>query len=222
MVAGRPTRGWPGNTGNTDDSTLQQADRGQAFTLEAVTAAILLLTAVGFALQMTAVTPLSASTSSQHLENQLQYTGEGALASADETGALKEAVLYWNGSTWEFHGTDDDPFFRRAAMSNEFGGILNDTFGERNIAYNVVVHYHTESGGMDSQTMVNQGEPSDHAVSASRMVALADDDRLVEPDGSPGVRINATNFYAPDAGVEAGGNRHVYNLVRVEVIAWRI
>nr|WP_267163201.1 hypothetical protein [Halovenus salina] len=84
-------------------------DRGQALTLEAVVGAILMLAAIGFALQMTAVTPLSASTSSQHIENQLQSTSEGVLDTAADTGALREAVLYWNETTGEFHG-NADPF----------------------------------------------------------------------------------------------------------------
>lgn len=206
--------------GNSGD--LASDERCQALTLEAITAAILLLSAVGFALQMTSVTPLSASTSSQHLENQLQSTGEGVLASADDQGVLTEAVLEWNASTQEFHGSGPDPFYRSGGIDSDFGRILDDAYGDRNIAYNVIIHYHTPDGGMTSQRMVHQGEPSDHAVSASRSVVLVDSDRLIEADGSRGPQINETNFYAPDAGQDASGHREQYNLLRVEVIAWRI
>jgi hypothetical protein len=202
--------------------TLSTDDRGQALTLEAITAAILLLAAVGFALEMTAVTPLSASTSSQHLENQLQSSGQGVLASTEDTGDLKEAVLYWNATDEEFHKSGPREFYRNGAPENEFGDVLERTYGERNIAFNVVIHYHTGTGELKEQVMVNQGEPSDHAVSSSHTVLLTDDDRLVESDGSPGATINGSNFYAPDAAVENGGDRELYNLVRVEVIAWRI
>lgn len=192
-------------------------------TLEAVTAAILLLTAVGFALQMTSVTPLSASTSSQHLENQLQSTGEGVLASGENTGALKDAVLYWDGDDAAFHKTDDGvSYYRRGAIPNRFGEILNESYGERNIAYNIYIYYQTKSGDEVSQRLVKQGQPSDHAVSASRTLVLTDDDRLRKPDGSLGAQLNSTNFFAPDVGVEAGGDRQYFNILRVEVIAWRI
>ena len=194
--------------------------RGQAFTLEAVTSAILLLAAIGFALQMTAVTPLSASTSSQHLENQLQATGEGVLGSTDESGALEEAVLYWNRTESEFHGATVEPYYRGGPPPNEFGDVLDETFGERNIAYNVLVHYQTENGETKTQEMVRQGQPSDHAVSASRTVELTNDHRLVEYDGSSGPAlgdIDDTEFY-----VDASSDDVHYNLVRVEVIAWRI
>lgn len=192
-------------------------------TLEAVTAAILLLTAVGFALQMTSVTPLSASTSSQHLENQLQATGEGVLASGADTGALEDALLFWNRSEDAFHNTNPGvSYYRRGSIPNRFGEFLNESYGERNIAYNIVIYYQTKSGEERRQRLVHQGQPSDHAVSASRTVVLTDDDRLVNEDGTLGAQINGTNFYAPDVGVESGGDRQYYNLLRVEVIAWRI
>jgi len=192
-------------------------DRGQALTLEAITGAILLLLAIGFALQMTAVTPLSASTSSQHLENQLESSGEGLLASTASHGELQEAVLFWNESENEFHDAGEEGYYRAGPPDNAFGEVLNRTFGDRNIAYNVVVHYHTAGGELRSQRMIYQGRPSDHAISASRTVALADSDNLTGPSGEPELRNSAT-FFAPDA----APGRPLYNLVRVEVVAWRI
>lgn len=198
-------------------------NRGQALTLEAVTAGLLLLAAVGFALQMTAVTPLSASTSSQHLENQLESTGEGLLASTAETGSLKTAVLYWNETRGFHNNTGEESYYWSGDPPNEFGAALNETYGDRNIAYNVIVHYQTADGSMERQRMVYQGEPSDHAVSASQTITLVDDDRLVDYDGSLGPELWTNNdFYAPDAGTEATDDRPLYNVVRVEVIAWRI
>lgn len=212
--------------GNRGSAFPFQGDvRSQALTLEAITAAILLLAAIGFALQMTAVTPLSASTSSQHLENQLQSTGDGVLASTDDSGALKEAVLYWNVSEGQFHEAGERSFYRSGPPNNDFGNATARTFGERNIAYNVIIHYHTPDGEMARQRMIEQGEPSDHAVSASRTIALTDDDIIVDEDGNPtGLKLGDAEgqFYAPDAGIESAGNRPLYNLVRVEVIAWRI
>ena len=194
--------------------------RGQAFTLESVTAAIVLLVAVGFALQMTAVTPLSASTSSQHLENQLQSTSEGVLASTDESGALAEAVLYWNSTEREFHDATIEPYYRGGPPPNDFGDVLDEAFGERNVAYNVLVHYQTADGSIETQEMVRQGQPSDHAVSASRTVELTKDDRLVDRDGSVNQTLGSLEedeFYIESS----SGDLH-YNLVRIEVIAWRI
>jgi hypothetical protein len=194
-------------------------DRGQALTLEGVTAAVLLLAAIGFALQVTAVTPLSPSTSSQHVENQLEATGDGMLASAADNGTLKEAILYWDPNEDEFHGSGAAPFYRSGAPPNDFGDELERSLGSRNVAYNVYVSYQTFDGTVQSQQMVSQGRPSDHAVSASHTITLVDDDRLVQSDGSPGQRVGGTSFYIPDASPTDDG---LYNFVRVEVVAWRI
>lgn len=197
-----------------EDSDPRRRDdsRGQALTLEAVTAALLLLVAVSFALQMTAVTPLSASTSSQHLENQLQKTGEGVLASSAENESLKRAVLDWNETEQAFIGADESGTFRDGPPENSFGTALDAAYGDRNIAYNIVIHYHTTDGEMREQEMVDQGEPSDHAVSSSRTLTLDIEDELA--DGTP---LPEADFFAPNLDDDS-----VYNLVRVEVVSWRI
>lgn len=183
-------------------------------------AAMLLIAGIGFALQMTAVTPLSASTSSQHLENQLQSSGKGILASAAESGELKRAVLYYNDSTEQFHGADNDGYYTTNLGANEFTRALDRVYGPRNVAYNVYVVFHTAGGETERERMVYQGRPSDHAVSASRTVTLVDNDNLTAPDGTPAATTVADTdeFYAPDA----GNGTALYNHVRVEVIAWRI
>jgi len=198
-------------------------NRGQAHTLEAVTAAFLLVASIGFALQMTAVTPLSASTSSQHLENQLRATAQGVLESSAETGALEDAVLYWNETESQFQNTSGLNYYTETPPDTAFGGALNRSFNERNVAYNVYVSYQTADGTPQRRRMIYSGEPSDHAVRASRAVTLVDDDRLIDTDGTLNRTVaNSTTFFAPDAGVESGGNRVLYNHVRVEVVAWRI
>jgi hypothetical protein len=194
------------------------SDRGQALTLEAVIASLILLTAVGFALQMTAVTPLSASTSSQHLENQLQSVGEGVLSSNAENGDLKRAVLYWKNNTAGFHDTNEDrQYYTSQEPPNGFGESLETVYGDRNIAYNVNIYYNN-SGNITTQPMVSQGEPSDNAVSASRTVTLVDSDRIREADLSQGKLVDPADFYAPDG----DNSTSYYQVLRVEVIAWRI
>lgn len=197
----------------------QSDTRGQALSLEGIVAGLILLAAVGFALQVTAVTPLSPSTSSQHVENQLYSSGEGMMDGAGANGALEEAVLYWDSDQERFHGTDLAPFYRGTAPENSFGDALDETFGA-NIAYNVFVHYETGSDSVATQRIVEQGEPSDHAISVSRTVPLFESSRLVEEDGSRGERLEDVggNFYAPNANANGG----LYNVVEVEVVAWRI
>lgn len=196
-------------------------DRGQAHTLEAAVAALLLLTSIGIALQMTAVTPLSASTSSQHLENQLQQTSKGVLASSAENGGLKQAVLYWNDSEGSFYNTTGRFYYTEDPPQNiSLGRTLNQTLDERNVAYNVYVVFQSTDGTQQRKRMIYRGEPSEHAVTASHSVTLVDDDQLRSQDGSvSGTNLSeASTFYIGDSTPSDG----FYNQVRVEVVAWRI
>jgi hypothetical protein len=194
-------------------------ERAQAHTLEAVVAGLLLLSSIIFALQMTAVTPLSASTSSQHIENQQRSVAQGALATAASQGALKESVLYWNDTAGQFHGTSDIGYYTNDPPDTAFGAILRQAFDERSISYNVYIRYQRQSGGQASKPMIYRGRPSDNAVSASRSVTLMDDDPLIRPDGTANHSVNvsaASTYPAQNVGAS------VYNVVRVEVVAWRI
>jgi len=196
--------------------TLQ---RGQVHTLEGVVAALLLVSSIVFALQMTSVTPLSASTSSQHIENQQQATAEGVLANAADSGALEEAVLFWNESADSFHDTRGERYYTGKVPPNELGDLLDRAFGSRGIAYNVwAVHQAGDGNSTQRQEIVFVGEPSDNAVKTTRTVVLTDDDRLYDETGAEtDTRVANASFYAPDV---ASGS--VYNVIRVEVVVWRI
>lgn len=191
--------------------------RGQAFTLEAFTAGIVILGGVVFALQVTAVTPLTASTSSQHIENQQQQLAGGLLDSALENESLHVALLHWNDSDGRFHKTDDDKGYYTLGgpADTTFGAMLNRTFGDRGIAFNVNVIYLRTNGGLAREEMVNSGIPSENAASARRTMTLHDDDNLTGPTNKP--ISNSTTFYAPDIATDSS----LYNVIRVEVVVWR-
>jgi hypothetical protein len=195
------------------------SDRGQAFTLEAFTASLLIIGAVLFALQVTAVTPLTASTSSQHIENQQLQVASGLLDSAVSNESLREAALYWNDSAGEFHGVNDEEghYTVGGPSGLTFGQMLNRTFRERGIAFNVNVWYVNSDGELRRERMVDFGTPSDNAVSARRSITLFDDDRLTAPDHREELS-NTDRFYAPDVAPDSG----LYNVIRVEVVAWRM
>ena len=194
-------------------------ERGQAHTLEAVIAGLLLLSSVIFAMQMTAVTPLSASTSSQHIENQQRSVTQGVLATAADQGALSTSVRYWNDTDGRFHGAPDIGFYTNEPPDTTFGRILERTLDERSISYNVYLRYRRQSGGIATRRMIYRGRPSDNAVSAARTVTLRPDDPLMEPDetANESVTVGSASRYP----VQQVGTS-VYNVVRVEVVAWRI
>ncbi|WP_336327734.1 DUF7288 family protein [Halovenus sp. HT40] len=200
--------------------------RGQAFTLEAVVAAIVLLTAVAFALQVTIVTPLSASTSSQHIEGQQRSVAQGALASAAEDGSLKEAILYRNQTARQFHNTGDQGFYTDDPPDIEFGEKLDQAFTEQGIAYNVLVRYQVGEEAIDTEEMILQGTPSDNAVSATWTISLRNDDHVINEDGSRNETTvrESDRFYIPNGPADnaKSSDNGLYNVVTVEVVAWRI
>jgi hypothetical protein len=192
-------------------------DRAQIHTLEAVVGSLLLVASIAFAMQMTAVTPLSASTSSQHIENQLQSSAEGVLSGAAAAGEIQPATLAWDPKNDSFLATSGDTFYTSQAPPNAFGDRLERAFSDRGIAYNVYVDY-SNGGGIISKRMVYRGEPSDNAVRAAKTVVLTDDDRLRDESMNPTNSLNGSNLYAPDIAGPSG----TYNVLKVEVVVWRI
>ena len=189
--------------------------RGQAHTLEAFTAAVLVVGGLIFATQATAVTPLSASTSNQHIENQQEATVEGLLAAAEENGSLAEAARYDGPEGESVEGArDEEPY--ASAPPNAFGTALTETLSSRRIAFNVEVRYRTVEGGTDVEPMVRMGEPSDNAVVATRTVGVYNSSRLTGPDDRRLGDLDAEEFYAPNL-----DDSELYNLLEVEVTVWR-
>ncbi|MFC6836124.1 DUF7288 family protein [Halomarina ordinaria] len=194
-------------------------DRGQVHTLEAIVAGVILVTGLVYALQVTAVTPLSASTSSQHIENQQAAVSEGVLAASMDDGSLEETLRSWDEDEERFHGADGREFFVNDRPDNAFGDRLGDTFEERGTAVNVVVRYE-ENDGTETQNVVYRGNPSDNAVTTTQTLTLFDGDHLYGADGEPTeTRLDETDtFYVPDDTSDS----MAYAVVTVEVTTWRM
>ncbi|GAB7091539.1 hypothetical protein JCM18237_18100 [Halorubrum luteum] len=200
-------------------------DRGQAHTLEAFVAALLLVAGLIFATQATAVTPLSASTSNQHIENQEAVGAADVLATTKERGDLKRGLLYWEDG--EFVESGDPGYY--TSMVNETHPLhapFDEAFDARRVAFNVDV-YALEGGDRERQRVVDMGEPSDNAATASVRLPLYTDDRLWESeeagDGAftgPTLGDTADHDYFASAGGEDGDI--LYTVVEVQITAWQI
>jgi len=196
-------------------------DRAQAHTLEAFAAAVLIVAGLTFALQATAVTPLSASTSNQHLENQQRAVANDLLETSAANGDLRDAVLRWDPENGSFTDGRSPTYFTGGGPPNQFGRALNESFGERRIAFNVRIRH--GAGGESQTTLVNMGSPSDNAVTATRTVVLTDDANLTAPgyeDTTLRMLSDGTadgEFYAADVG---GGA--VYDRLEVRIVVWQL
>jgi len=177
------------------------------------------VTGVLFALSATAVTPLSASTSNQHIQNQQLSEANDLLAASAANGTLRDAVVDWNTTSDGFNGSGDVGYFTDGGPPNWFGAALDDTFLSRRIAFNVYVEY-WDGSNQKQLPITYMGTPSDNAVTATRTVTIYDDTRLSVPGSSVNVSTaRATgDFYAPDV---APGNE-LYNVVEVRITAWRM
>ena len=182
-------------------------------------AALLVVSGVLFALGATAVTPLSASTSNQHIQNQQLSTANDLLATSAASGTLLEAAVFWNTSTRGFEGSPDSGYYPAGGPPTSFGRALNATFRDQRIAFNVYVVYWTDTSRKEVP-MTYMGSPSDNAVRASRTVTLYNDTELSAPDESGNVSQAGANgnFYAPDI---APGNE-LYNVLEVRITVWRM
>lgn len=196
-------------------------DRAQAHTLEAFAAAILIVAGLTFALQATAVTPLSASTSNQHLENQQRAVANDLLETSAANGDLEAALLRWDPVNETFTHSRSPSYFTGGGPPNAFGEALNATFGERRIAFNV--HIRHGPGNEDQTLLVNMGSPSDNAVTATRTVVLTDDANLTA-SGHENTTLRALSdgsasgeFYAADVGSGA-----IYDRMEVRIVVWQL
>lgn len=198
---------------------MVNADRGQILTLEAFIASVVLLGSLVFALQVTAVTPMSTSTSNEQIESQQGRLAAGTLDSAIANETLRPAILAWNASNTSFHDAGERGYYRNGIPRTEFGTLLERNLGDRAIAYNVNLQYIDTQGATRRQELVNVGTPTDDVVSVSRTVTLYDDDVLYDAAGTPtNTSLSDTSrFYAPDA----APNSSLYNVVRVQVVVWR-
>ncbi|WP_096392994.1 hypothetical protein [Halorubrum trapanicum] len=195
-------------------------DRGQAHTLEAFTAALLLVTGLIFATQATAVTPLSASTSNQHVENQAGIAAQDLLSTTDASGDLEAALLYYDNGSF-VGAANGEGYAGMPPESHPLHDPLTEAFGDRQIAFDIDVYY-PEDGGNETGdvSMVDMGSPTDNAATASVRVALygddrfgADDQHVLSTDG-PG-----RGYFADPAD---GDGEVLYTVVEVRITAWQM
>lgn len=203
-------------------------DRAQIHTLEAFIGALLIVGALLFASQATAVTPLSASTSNQHIENQQQTMAEDLLTVTASDRSLQDALTFWNTSVEHtpahFAHTDPNQSTYSSLVDTQFNhpleGSLSSAFQDGVYAYNLELRFLDTDGTFETTDMIRMGTPSDNAVTATQTVILFEDDRIANGDeeGSQLGELPEDEFWAPDV----DGSSSVYNVVEVRFTLWRM
>jgi len=208
-------------------------DRAQAFTLEGFIAAVVVLSALLFALQSIVITPSTGGQIGGQTERSLQQQAGDVLDTNAETGNLSRVVRYWDPCNNDnFHNANSFGYSTASNITDGkygLGTLLNETFEDRGRPFNVVVEYQTNSsaagwaaGETENVTVFRQGAVSTQSVVASRTVVLYDDQTLTAPpaDDTRLGEVDAQScagdpeFAIPDAAPDS----EVYNVVTVKVI----
>lgn len=208
-----------------------QTDRGQAYTLEGFVGAVIVLTAVLFALQSVVITPTTGGSVDRTVQAQLQQEAQDALVVAESEGDLSYLVRYWNADSNAYHNTSStesinytsSDFSNTTTMGDEFGfgTILEERFEESGRSYNVELVYRTGDDGENrsSFNLVYQGQPSPNAFSSSYMVTLYEEQRLTAP-GHEDKTLEAVSDDYPIPHVDEGADGNLYNVVEVRLTVW--
>ncbi|WP_135665899.1 DUF7288 family protein [Halorhabdus rudnickae] len=208
-------------------------DRGQAFTLEGLVGALLILTAVWYALQIVVVMPeTGGAVDSELRENIRQQTDDALLiASQAEDNDLSSLVRNWSQSRRTFSGAlNPDIGYGMAEVPGSLGTLLREGVTERGRLYNVEMTYLKSgpSNGTGTVTIASQGSPSGDAVVASQRVVLYDNMTLTGPSAGTAElwqydTRSTTNPVPGKSGyypVPNAVDGPVYNIVEVRVIVW--
>lgn len=206
-------------------------DRGQAFTLEGVLGAFVVLAAVLFAVQTIVGGAGVGGTIDGDTRATLRTEAQGILTiTADRPVAdLAYVARYWSSGTQRFYGARSRTvgYGEAGPPTAMFGQRFDRTFTARGQSYNIEISYHSDPTTLDTETerMVWRGPPGADAVVASQTVALFDNMTLTSPQASSRelweYDTNATDdddgFYpVPDVAPDSP----LYNVVEIRVTVW--
>jgi hypothetical protein len=194
-------------------------EKAQLHTLEGVAASVILLLVIIYAIDATSMTPLTSSTSSTHVESELQILGQDIFNTLDyaEPGyrsMLKYDITNWKGLEYIWNGTmyieNGNTSFSPEILTNNLTVLLKDTLVNRGIAHKVEVVYLISSDNntvpSGTNTIIYAGTPSNNAVIVSRKIVLQDTDG-----------VSSDN---PIEDIDPLSN--LYNIVDIKLVMWRM
>lgn len=205
---------------------LTEKNRGQAHTVEAILASVLIVLAVLFTLQTTAVTPFSSATTDKHLENQERETVSNAIEIAHSNGGLKQTLLNWettNTTNYDKDGfagrenPNETSYYTTMDADTALLSQLSKSIDTSQTAYNVNIVYYNTPTETVSSTLLRSGTPSDNVITVRNPVFLHDTDTLTTDKTVELQEADSSRFYADNLNTSTP----TYNYVEVEVVVWR-
>ncbi|PSP84065.1 hypothetical protein BRC96_06055 [Halobacteriales archaeon QS_6_64_34] len=189
--------------------------RGQAYTLEGVLAAILVVTATVYGLEV--IDTRAWEDETQGETQQLAYQASDVLSIASESGALRDAVLCYR----EGRPIDGN----RERTLTEFERMLNHTFDSQAQQYNLYFSYWNTSDQRETR-LVSEGSegsndgPPTSTADASTTVTITDDTRRRIGDECSPIPLTVKDdqeFYISE---DVAPDSPLYNIVEVRLVVW--
>lgn len=194
--------------------------RGQAHTIEAILATMLILSGLVFVMFTPAVTPLSSITEDKHLENQQRESVRNILSLTHENGGVKETILDWNTTTNSYRDVNDtNTYYTDPSVNTPLLNDLEAALDTKKVVYNVNVNYYNESTNgrvVETQRVLHVGSASNNAVVVKQPVTIHETDELTGR-GESVLQATSEEFYM----YNVNASTPVYNHAEVEVVAWR-
>lgn len=186
-------------------------ERGQAYALEGIIGAVIVVSALILGLQAVDIAPWTGDEERQNAETRTEVAD--MLDVAQDTDALRKAVTCL-GDDREIHSdvaATDDP-------STQLGGILNQTIAD-SYNYRIAVEYPDGDSYERTQIGPTPSLPNQETVRVTRYVTLSDSDPLfrAEDDGNCEQigTLGEETFY-----LDSQSDSEFYAVMKVEVIAW--
>ncbi|WP_135304528.1 DUF7288 family protein [Haloarcula amylovorans] len=200
---------------------MVSGDRGQAYTLEGVLAAILIVSATVYGLQ--AIDTRAWEDGTRQETRQLSQRANDLLTVASETGALRNATLCYSAGKTRLNG-------KQETKPARFERMLNQTFDAQGDQYNLYFSYwNVTSDERETQIVSERSEetlnrPPASATVATTTVTLTDTMAIringPGPDGctetGPSLEEDISTYYLQDVDEQA----ELYNVVEVRLTVW--
>lgn len=192
-------------------------ERGQAYALEGIIGAVIIVSALVLGLQAVDIAPWTGS--DERSNDELRTEVADALDAAQDTDALRMAVV-----CLDTDGGVDPRVGSTTEQVTDFGAVLSNTIAD-DAQYRMTIDYRTENGVETTQIGPQPSLPNQPTVTVSRYVALSDADPIFEVEDGECVETGETLADREDTGplyLDSTGeaDSSLFTVVRVRVIAW--
>lgn len=194
-------------------------NRGQAYTLEGVIGAIIVVSALVLGLQAVSIAPFTGGTADEGTELRVQTEDAMDIAQDEEALAMVGTCLGGSDETTPHPGVvSTDPAVTRFGelFANTLDGVAN---------YNVYVDYPDSTGAINKTVIGPPETPVRASVTVTRQVVLFDSDTVYEldedreeclPTAQSLGQIDDDDIYLTDQNPDS----EIYAVVQIRVVAW--